>query len=372
MCKSLLVPLLAACMLLILLTATGKSTPPATPPMERESPLSVGIILSTLALDDGWTQAQYEGFESLRDTMEVNLLYAENTSDQDDSVKYAVDGLVEAGAKVIFVTSYDYGRYMQDCALKYPDVMFYHAGGVKTAPNLATVWGRMYQARYLTGIAAGLQTKTNQLGYVASYPIPEVIRGINAFTLGARSVNPKAVVHVVWTGRWSDEAIETAAVQRLFDRYPIDVLSQHQNTPTPVKVVDGMKKPGVCAIGYNTDSSAAYPNTVLTAPVWDWGSFYRSRLENYLIGQFTEKRYFDGLETGIIDIAPLASFAAPGTAEAIESSRRRMLEGSWDVFYGPIRDNTGVLRVAEGETLPDSYLLEKLDWYVQGVEVDAP
>lgn len=364
--KKLLAFLLTVCVIMVVVMAAGKAAPRATPVETSTNPLGVGVVYVGSIRDGGWSEAHYRGFESLGD-MNLNLINKENISDRDDSILAAVDGLAEEGVKVIFTTSVDYGPYMIQCAGKYPEIMFYHCTGNETAANLATYMGRMYQARYLTGIAAGAQTKTNEIGYVASFPIPEVLRGINAFTLGARSVNPDVVVHVEWSEAWENAGAETEAVNRLLRR-PIDILAQHQNTATPVSALETAGRRDIRAVGYNLDRSKDFPDIYLTAAVWNWGAFCRSRLQEYLVGQFSPRNYWEGIDTGIVDIVRPAAPWEPGVAEKIEAARQRMLSGEWDVFYGPITDNEGVLRVAQGEALPDDYLLQELDWFVEGVE----
>lgn len=368
--KKLPVFLLTVCVIMVVVMALGKAAPGATPVEISVKPLCVGVVYVSGIGDGGWSEAHYNGFKSLED-MDLNLINKENVSDRDDSVIAAVDDLARQGAKVIFTTSVDYGPYMAQCAEKHPGIMFYHCTGNDTAANLATYLGRIYQARYLTGIAAGAETRTNEIGYVASFPIPEVLRGINAFTLGARSVNPDVVVRVEWTGAWENADAETKAVNRLL-RYPIDVLAQHQNTATPVSALEAAGRRDIRAVGYNLDRSGDFPDIYLTAAVWNWGAFYRSRLQEYLIGQFSPRNYWEGIETGIVDIVQPGIPWKQGVSEKIEIARQQMLSGEWDVFYGPITDNEGVLRVAKGETLTDEYLLRDLDWFVEGVVIHGP
>lgn len=366
MSKRLLIFSLSVCMIMVTVLAAGKAAPAATPVEAMREPVAAGVIYVSGVDDGGWSEAHHIGALRLPQ-MGLRLINKENVSDRDDSVVAAVDDLAWEGAKVIFTTSVDYGPYMLQCAAAHPEIMFYHCTGMEKAPNLATYMGRMYQARYLTGIVAGKQTKTNEIGFVAACPVPEVLRGINAFTLGARSVNPEVTVHVEWSGAWEDPAAEMAAVERLL-RLPVDVLAQHQNTATPVAALEKAGRKEVWAIGYNLDRSTDFPDTYLTAAIWNWGAFYQSRMEEYLVGRFTPTHYWEGIDTGIVDIAPLAHVEKAEVTEMIEDARKRMLDGEWDVFYGPIYDSDGRLRVASGENLPDDYLLNELNWFVEGVE----
>lgn len=366
MSKKLLAFLLLVCAAMMVVMLLSKTAPDATPVEPAPQPLRVGAIFVSPVRDGGWSEAHYNGLLQLQ-KLGVRLLCRECVSDRDNSVVAAVDSLAQDGAKVIFTTSVDYGPYMIQCAKAHPEIMFYHCTGLMAADNLASYMGRIYQARYLTGIAAGMRTKTNEIGYVASFPIPEVLRGLDAFTLGARSVNPDAVVHVEWTGAWESAALETEAVNRLL-RLPIDVLAQHQNTATPVAALERAGRGDVLAVGYNLDRSGDFPDVYLTAAVWNWGAFYERRIQEYLVGQFSSRNYWEGIETGIVAITPVKNPDVDDVMEKIEAARARMLTGKWDVFYGPIRDSNGHLRVMEGETLSDDYLLRELDWFVEGVD----
>lgn len=176
---------------------------------ENQESLRVGVIFANSMQDGGWNQQQYDAFQGLQQELGLQLFYRENVPELDLSIEPVVDELVQKKhVRVIFALSYGYGNALQRLAARYPDIRFFHITGIQQRENLATYFGRMYQARYLTGIVAGMQTKTNQIGYVAAYPFPEVIRDIDAFTLGVRSVNPAAIVHVRWTWSWDDEAKE--------------------------------------------------------------------------------------------------------------------------------------------------------------------
>lgn len=333
---------------------------------ENKEALHVGVIFANSMQDGGWNQQQYEAFQGLEQELGLRFFYRENVPELDLSIGPVVDELVQKKhVRVIFALSYGYGNALQRLAARYPDVRFFHITGTQQRENLATYFGRMYQARYLTGIVAGLQTKTNQIGYVAAYPFPEVIRDINAFTLGVRSVNPDAVVHVRWTWSWDDETKEKRTSEKLLSSENIDVLTQHQNRVYPVQAAQAHH---IYAIGYNADHSAEYPDTLLTSAVWNWGNFYRQRLIEYREGRFSGKNYFDDLASGLVDIAPLSAAVSPQAAEKVAAARQRIESGSWDVFWGPIYDQNGWLHVRPGENISDQTLVESFDWFVQGVE----
>lgn len=338
-------------------------------PLRPSGSVTVGVIFNGSKEDGGWNEAQYRGFEAIKEELEINIIYMENVAPDEASIMPVLQKLIhEDYASIIFACSYDYGPPILKIAADYPDVKFFYMGGWKTAPNVATCFGRMYQERYLTGIVAGLQTSTNQIGYVASYPIPEIYRGINAFTLGVRSVNPQATVHVRWSGTWNDGNIETATTNALLDAYPIDVLTQHQNTIFPLKVA---QKRHVYAIGYNADRSAEFPDVFLTAAIWEWGPFFKERIRECMEGRFQAKAYFESVGT-VFGLAPLTSLVNPAAVWRVQEEKQRMRHTNWDVFYGPLYDQNGRLRVQKGENISDEELIKTLDWFVQGVEVSGP
>jgi len=251
-------------------------------------------------------------------------------------------------------------------AKEYPDICFLHAAGVETAENLSTYFGRMYQMRYLSGIVAGLQTENNCIGYVAAFPISEVNRGINAFTLGVRSVNPEAVVYVEWCNTWTDDKQAAEATRNLLLKHDIDVLTMHTDSLRPLEIAE---EEGIWSIGYNVDNSKKCNDTFLTAPVWNWEKFYIPRIKEYQQGKITGKNYWEGAETGLISLAPLTSHVKDGIAEVVKEKMKQISNGTFDVFYGPIYDNKGVLRIPEGESMSDEAMLNEFDWYVEGVEI---
>lgn len=195
-------------------------------------------------------------------------------------------------------------------------------------------------------------------------PISEVNRGINAFTLGVRSVNPDADVYVSWTGDWSNYDATADAANRLLDSRDIDILAMHTDS---LAVLDTADEKGVMTIGYNMDNSASYPDTFLTAAVWDWEKFYTPNILKCLQGKFIGQNYWVGAETGIIAMSPLTDNVKDGVSEIVEKELERISGGTFDVFYGPVTDNEGNLRIAEGENITDNVMLNEFDWYVEGV-----
>jgi basic membrane protein A and related proteins len=251
-----------------------------------------------------------------------------------------------------------------EVAREFPNTWFVHISGYQTAPNVSTVFGRMENARYLSGIAAGAATESNIIGYVAAFDIPEVVRGINAFTLGVRSVNPEAEVRVVYTNTWFGPPQEREAAQALLDQ-GADVIAQHQDTTEPQNAA---AEAGAVSIGYNSDMRGVVGDTVLTSPVWDWGVKYTEIVQRVLDGTYETESYY-GSE--IVDLAPFSPSVDARIVDMIEAQDAAIRDGSADVFCGPIRSNTGVLVVAEGRCLTDPELLS-MDWYVEGVVGEAP
>jgi len=281
----------------------------------------------------------------------------------------ALRELVDAGCQIIFGNSWGFMNYMEEMAEEYPNVIFSHCSGYKNnGVNFNNYFGRIYQARYLAGIAAGLKTVSNKIGYVAAWADnAEVNGGINAFALGVQSVNPDAVVYVKYISSWFDPTLEKQTAVALL-ALDCDVIAQHVDTDMPQVAAEEAGKFGV---GYNTDMTPAAPKAHLTAPIWHWSSVYIAQVQDVLDGAWVPQNYFLGLREGMVDLSPLSGNVAEGTAEKIEEARARILSGEWDVFTGPLYNNAGELVLAEGETLTDSDITGGLmtTLLIKGVEV---
>lgn len=332
---------------------------------ENGTNITVGLVLNGSRNDGSWSQSHYEAMLNTSAQTGVNLIYRENVADAD--VVTAVESLIDEGSSIIICNSFGYGEYLGDIAAKYPEICFFHASGVHNAENISTYFGRMYQIRYLSGVVAGLQTETDEIGYVAAFPISEVNRGINAFTLGVRSVNPDAKVYVSWTNSWTDDTAAEEASNKLLDSHNIDILAMHVDSLSPLWVADNNN---VISIGYNYNNSSSCPNSYLTAAVWSWDNFYTPRITECIRGDFKGQNYWEGVNTGIVSLAPLGTIAKDGIAEAVEAEKERFKNGTFDVFYGPIYDNEGNIKIAEGESMSDDAMLNSFDWYVEGVVID--
>jgi len=352
--------LLAAAMLFTM-TLAGCGQEGAEPSGAEDS-IKVGFVYIGTPGDAGFTYSHEQGRLYLVETIpNVETEVVENVADAD--AERVLTQLAESGCELIFSTSFGFMDPTINVAANYPDVKFMHCSGFKTADNVGTYFGRIYQARYLSGIVAGQATESNLIGYVAAYPIPEVIRGINAFTLGVRAVNPEATVKVVWTNTWFDPTAEKQAAQVLLEE-GADVIAQHQDTPSAVQAA---QEAGKFGIGYHSDMSANAPGAVLTSPVWNWGPYYVQVVQSVLDGTWETDSYWGPLADGVVDLAPFGDAVDEETQQLVETEKARIVNGEWDVFTGPIYDQDDALRVPAGEVMSDEAMLS-MDWFVQGVQ----
>lgn len=363
-------PALAAVLMLtvaLLVSGCGSKKEEAKAPAGDAEKLKVAFMYVGPVGDAGWTYAHDEGRKYLEKQLPyVKSTFVESVPEGADSERVLTQ-LAEQGNKVIFATSFGYMDPTINVAKKYPDVVFMHCSGFKTDKNVGTYFGRIYQARYLSGIVAGKMTKSNKIGYVAAFPIPEVVRGINAFTQGVRSVNPNAKVKVVWTNTWYDPAAEKEAGKTLLDAGS-DVVAQHQDTPGPMQAAEEKGKYG---IGYNTDMSKYAPKAVLTSAVWNWGPFYVNTVKSIKEKTWKSEQYWGPMSDKIVDIAPFGPMVPDDVKKIVEDKKQLILSGKWDVFTGPVKDQSGTVKVAEGQKMTDQDMLS-FDWFVEGVEGTIP
>lgn len=314
--------------------------------------VKVGMVLIGSS-DDGFSGAHYNGLEEMKVQLGLRddqVLYKFNVPENAEC-DAALRELVDSGCNIIFGNSWGFMNFMEEIADEYPDVIFSHCSGYKNnGVNFNNYFGRIYQARYLSGIAAGLKTESNKIGYVAAWADnAEVNGGINAFALGVQSVNPEAVVYVKYISSWFDPTLEKQTAVALLS-IGCDVIAQHVDTSMPQVAAE---EAGAFGVGYNTDMTAAAPKAHLTAPIWHWSSVYIAQVTDVINGSWEPINYFLGLREGMVDLSPLSNNVVPGTAEAIDSARALLLSGEWDVFTGPIYSNTGELVVPEGVSLAD-------------------
>ena len=330
----------------------------------QEKKIKVGFIMTGYTQEKGWNGMHYQGVLKACEKLHAELLVKENVSEMTGECPRAVDELVDEGADLIILSSYNYAAEAADQFHKYKNVVFYCSSFDTDVENAIGYFVRYYQARYLAGIVAGMQTQTNEIGYVAAFDVPEVNRGISAFALGVRSVNPDAVVRVAWSGTWDDAGLETRIAQELVDHTDVDVLTYHQNQENVARVAEDN---GIYSIGYHQPMEEA-SDRYLTAVVCDWEKTYTELLSGFIKGkESADNISWLGLETDVVGLSGYSPEVTEECAEAVEAARQRMLDG-WNVFSGEIYDNQGNLRCMDGETIGDDLLLRHFDWYVNGVE----
>ena len=333
---------------------TGSSADPIKPDDTTSdvdaSDVTVAFVYLTDPGDAGWTWAHHRGAEQAAAATGANLLTVENIAEGSPEFEQSVRDFIADGADAVFATSFGYMDAMEALSAEFPEVDFFHATGYKSNDtNFGNYFGRIYQARYLTGLAAGAATESNNIGYVAAFPIPEVIRGINAFTLGVREANPDATVTVNWTSTWFDPAVEGDSAQALLDA-GADVIAMHQDSTAA-----GERAEAACArwISYNSDMSEFAPNAYLASAIWNWGHYYALAIESIADGSFAGGGTWPGMETGMVQIGSLADDVSQETRDLIEQRSAEMIAGSFDPFTGPINGQDGSEIIAAGETPPD-------------------
>lgn len=322
--------------------------------------MNVGFVYVSPIGDAGWSYAHDQGRLELEKMDGVTTSYVEAVAEGPDSERVMLN-MARKGYDVIFATSFGYMDPMLKVAKQFPETIFMHCSGFKMADNMGNYFGRMYQARYLSGMVAGAMTKSNIIGYAAAFPIPEVIRGINAFTLGAQSMNPEVTVRVVWTKTWYDPATEKEAAKSLLD-VGADVIAQHQDSPAPQEAA---QEKGVYSIGYNSDMSQAAPKAHLTAPIWNWGPFYVETVKKVKEGTWKAAAHWPGLSNGIVDLAPMSDMVPQEVQDKV-MAKKEAIKGGEKVFVGPLKDQEGAEKVAAGAAMSDEELLG-MTWFVQGV-----
>jgi basic membrane protein A and related proteins len=325
--------------------------------------LQVAFVYVGPVGDAGWTFAHNEGRlaleEALGDQVETSFL---ESVEEGAPAERVFEDLAREGYELIFGTSFGYMDPMEAIAPRYPDVVFEHATGYKTGENLATYFGAAEEARYLSGLVAGSASESGQLGYVAAFPIPEVIRGINAFTLGVREVNPEATVQVVWTSTWYGPDLEKQAAESLLDR-GVDVVAQHQDTPAPGQAAE---ERDAYWVGYNSDMERFAPAAWLTAPVWNWGPYYIETAQAVIDGTWQSREYYGSMADGMVDLAPFGEAVDDETVALVDERRQEIVDGSFAPFTGPLADQDGEVRVEDGVAMTLGELLS-MDWFVEGV-----
>lgn len=346
--------------------AAASSAPAENAP--ASGPLKVGFVYVGPVGDAGWTYAHDQGRKAMESALgdRVKTSYVESVAEGADSER-VIRQLASQGNQLIFTTSFGYMNPTLKVAQSFPKVIFEHCTGYKQAANVGTYQGRFYEGAYLLGVTAGKMTKTNTLGFVGSVPIPEVIRNIDAFTLGARSVNPKVQTRVIWVNGWYDPAKEREAAETLIAQ-GADMLAQNTDSPAVVQVA---QEKGVHAFGWDSDMSKFGPKAHLTASVINWGGYYTQTAKAVLDGSWKPQDTWWGLKQDMIALAPFSSAVPADVAEYVNGRKQAIIEGRLQPFQGPIRDQSGQIKVTEGKSLSDPELLG-INWYVEGVQGSIP
>jgi len=330
-------------------------------------PMKVGFVYVGPVGDHGWTYQHDQGRLAVEKALgdKISTTFVENVPEGADAQR-VIGKLASSGHKLIFTTSFGYMNPTLKVAKRNPDLRFEHATGFKRADNVATYSARFYEGRYVVGHIAGKMTKSNTLGYIASFPIPEVIRGINAVTLAARKVNPKVQVKVVWVSSWFDPGKEADAAKTLIDQ-GADVILQHTDSPAPMQVAE---KQGVKAIGQASDMGSFGPNAQLTAITNNWAPYYISRIGAALDGSWKSQDTWGGIKSGMVKMAPYKNMPKD-VADLAKTVEAGIADGSIHPFAGPIKNQAGETVVAAGSHADDGMLLG-MNFYVEGVVGTIP
>ena len=355
---------------LALLTACGKKEEaPAQAEAPKAEPLKIAFAYIGPVGDGGWTFAHDNGRKALEAAMgdKIKTTFVENVPESADAERVMKD-LASQGNKLIFGTTFGYMDTMLKVAGESPDVKFEHATGYKQAPNMNTYDSRTYEGAYMAGVVAGSMTKSNVLGVVGSVPIPEVIRNINSFTLGAQSVNPKIKTKVVWVNEWFNPPKETEAATSLING-GADILFQNTDSPAVLKTAE---EKGKRAFGWDSDMTAYGPKAHLASAVINWGPYYIKTTKDYLAGTWTgNQKSWWGVKEGAIDLVSIADDVPADTKAKIDEIKKGLSDGSFAIWKGPIVDNTGKEVVKKDEVADDGFL-GGIHFYVKGVEGKVP
>ncbi len=333
-----------------------------------QAQLKVGFIYVGPIGDHGWSYEHNQGRLAIEKALgdKVKTTYVEKVPEGADAQR-VITKLAQTGHNLIFTTSFGYMNPTLRVAEKFPKVKFEHATGFKRADNVSTYSARFYEGRYVVGKIVGKMTKSNVIGYVGSFPIPEVIRGINATFLAARSVNPKVQIKVVWVSSWFDPGKEADAAKTLIDQ-GADVIMQHTDSPAPVQVAE---QRGVWAVGQASDMTHFGPKAHLTAIMDNWGPYYVARAKAVLDGSWKSTDTWDGIKPGMVTFAPYNKAIPADVVALAEATKKGIVDGKIHPFAGELKDQSGKVIVAAGKNADDGFLAG-MNVYVQGIEGTIP
>jgi simple sugar transport system substrate-binding protein len=324
--------------------------------------LKVAWVYTGPVADMGYTFEHDKGRQAVQARFgdAVQTHYVENVAEGPDCER-VLRQLAESGDNMVFSTSFGFMNSVIRVARQFPDMKFEQATGYKTAANVAEYNLRFYQGRWVCGVIAGMLSKSGVAGYVAAYPIPEVIMGINAFTLAARSVNPAFRVKVIWINNWVDPGKEADAAKSLIDQ-GADILADHMDSSAVMQMAE---QRGILAFGQSADRSKIAPHAQLTAIIDNWAPYYIRRVQAVLDGDWTSGSVWLGMKEGMVKMAPYGPGMTPAAKAAADKAQAGLIDGSVQPFAGPIADQSGTLRVPAGTVMSDSEVL-KMDWLVKG------
>jgi simple sugar transport system substrate-binding protein len=347
----------------------ASSAPAAAAPAPANEPLKVAFVYVGPVGDAGWTYAHDAGRKEVEAKFgdKVKTSFVENVPESAADAERVFRDLATQGNKVIFGTSFGFMESMLKVAKEFPDVKFEHATGFKTADNLGQYDVRTYEGAYLAGVVAGKMSKSGKLGVVGSVPIPEVIRNIDSFTLGARSVNPKATTRVVWVNKWFDPGKEREAATTLIGQ-GVDVLMQNTDSAA---VVQTAQEKGVYAIGWDSDMTKFGEKAHLAASMNKWGVYYTKVVGDVLENKWKPETVWWGLKEGAIDLGAYNAVVPEDVKTLIETRKKGIIDGSAPIWKGPLKDNTGK-EVLPADKVADDGFLHGIKFYVEGVEGKIP
>ncbi len=351
---------------LLTLAAAAAITLPGI--VSADDPLKVGFVYVGPVGDHGWTYRHDIGRQAIEAEFgdKVETTFVESVPEGADAER-VIRRLASSGHGLIFTTSFGYMNPTVKVAKQFPDVKFEHATGYKRADNVSTYSARFYEGRAVIGTMAGMMTKTNTIGYIASFPIPEVVRGINAFSIAMRKVNPDAEIKVIWVNTWYDPGKEADAAKTLIDQ-GADIITQHTDSPAPLQVAE---ERGVLGFGQASDMSAFAPQAQLTSIIDDWDPYYIERTQAVLDGTWESVDTWRGIDSGMVGFPEYGPNVPDDVKAAAELVREGIVDGTLHPFDGPINNQMGEQIVAAGERLDDGVLLG-MDYYVEGVQGSLP
>ncbi|BCN38162.1 BMP family ABC transporter substrate-binding protein [Alicycliphilus denitrificans] len=341
---------------------------PAAAPAEKPAPLKIGFAYVGPVGDGGWSYAHDQARKKLQAEFgdRIQTSYVESVPEGPDAERVLRD-MITQGDKLIFGTTFGYMDVMQKLGAEFPDVKFEHATGYKTSANVRTYDSRTYEGAYLAGIIAGAMTKTGTLGVVGSVPIPEVLRNLNSFTLGAQSVNPNIKTKVVWVNEWFSPPKETEAATSLING-GADVLFQNTDSPAVLKTA---QEKGKRAFGWDSDMTAYGPKAHLASAVINWAPYYIKATKDVLDGTWATGQSWWGVKEGAIDLVSIAEDVPAEIKAKVDEAKNGLKNGSFAIWKGPIVDNTGKT-VLEKDAVADDKFLTGINFYVKGVEGQVP